>query len=429
MEYFQIPNGRISVSNSSYFIAIAVIVAVSVVTYITCRGELKENPAQTLRAEMPKVNQKSLNITTKGIFKKLGFATKWNIRDILRNKMRTIMGIAGITGCCMLLVCAFGMLDTMNNFIDTQFEKLYNFDYKLSLKTGYTNENFEKLTKEYGDSTSQTLGIEIKDGDKKESNNIFVDDSKGYVRFLNHNQEYIQLSNDGVFVTEKLAEINGYEIGDKITWHIYGDENYYESEIVGFDRDPQNQNIKITKEYFESLGLEYKADTIYTNSDLSNIKEIEGIEIIQDKKALEEGMNNMINTMKTVVILLIMVASVLGGVIIYNLGILSFTEKQYQFATMKVLGFQNKKIKKIYVKQNNWITVISILLGLPLGFYMTAFIFKMALSDTYDFSAKIKTISYIYGILGTYIVSYIFSKILAKKVDKIDMVTSLKGNE
>lgn len=164
----------------------------------------------------------------------------------------------------------------------------------------------------------------------------------------------------------------------------------------------------------------------YTKKEM---KEIDGIEIIQDKNALKEGMDNMINTMKTMIVLLIIVAAILGGVIIYNLGILSFTEKQYQFATLKVLGFKDKKIKKIYVKQNNWITIISIILGLPLGFYMVDFIFKMALAESYDFSAKIGILSYIYAIIGTYIVSFIFSKILAKKINKIDMVTSLKGNE
>lgn len=360
----------------------------------------------------------------------MGFSSKWNIRDIIRNKMRTLMGIAGMAGCCMLLVCAFGMLDTMKNFIDIQFEKLYNFDYKLTLKSEYTEDMLDKITAEYGNNTSKTLGIEVKNGDTREANNIFVDDSNGYVRFIKHNGEFMELSSDdGVYVTEKLAKNKGYKIGDKISWHIYGDDKYYESEIVGFDRDPQNQNIKMTRKYLESLGIEYKPDAVYTNKDLSNTKEIDGVEIIQDKQALEDGMNSMINTMKTMIILLIVIASILGGVIIYNLGILSFTEKQYQFATLKVLGFKDSKIKKIYIKQNNWITIISIILGLPLGAYMTSFIFKMALAETYDFSSHIKLLSYIWAIVGTFIVSYIFSKILAKKVDKIDMVTSLKGNE
>lgn len=54
-------------------------------------------------------------------------------------------------------------------------------------------------------------------------------------------------------------------------------------------------------------------------------------------------MNNMLETMKTMIVLIIVVAIILGVVIIYNLGILSYLEKQYQFATLKVLGFKDKQ--------------------------------------------------------------------------------------
>ena len=427
--YFEVPNGKIVVSNGSFIVSGIVVAIVSFVTYLTCRGELKENAAETLRNEIPKVKQSTINITTKGFFKKMNFSSKWNFRDILRNKMRTFMGIAGITGCCMLLVCAFGMLDTMNNFIAMQFEELYNFDYKMSLKNNYSDEELEKLKNKYGDRNSEILQIEIKNGDVKEANNIFVDNSDGFVRFLDHDEKYIDLKDDGVFVTEKLAEQKDYKIGDTITWHIYGEDKFYDSIIVGFDRDPQNQNVKMTKKYLESLGIEYNPDTIYSNEDLHDTKTIEGVEIIQNIDSIKAGMLDMLNTMKSMIILIIIVAAILGSVIIYNLGILSFTEKQYQFATLKVLGFSDKKIKQIYIKQNNWIAIISIIIGLPLGFYMTDFIFKMALADTYDFCAKINLISYIYGAIGTYIVSRVMSRKLAKKVDTIDMVTSLKGNE
>ena len=429
MEYFQIPNGHAVVVPSSFAVAAFVIFIISVVTYFTCRSELKDSPAETLREKMPKVKVNSLNITSKGIFKNIKFASKWNLRDILRNKIRTFMGIVGITGCTIILVCSFGMFDTLKQFINWQFNDLYNFKYKLSINDGVSDKRLEELLKEYGDSTSQTLGIEIENGDKKEANNIFVTDAKDYVRFTGADNEFINLRDDGVYVTQKLAENKGYKIGDKIKWHIYGDDKYYETEIVGFDRDPQNQNVKMTKRFLEKLGLEYREDTIYTNADLSDIKEIDGIEIIQNKTMLEEGMSNMLNTMQTMIILLIVVAAVLGSVILYNLGILSFTEKQYQFATLKVLGFKNKQIKKIYVKQNNWLTYVSIIIGLPLGYALTDIIFKMALSDGFDMQAHIKILSYIYAAIGTMVVSFVTSHILARKVKKIDMVTSLKGNE
>ena len=185
----------------------------------------------------------------------------------------------------------------------------------------------------------------------------------------------------------------------------------------------------MTRKYAEELGLTYKADSVYTNYDLSNTTEIEGVKTIQGIETLKQGMQSMLQTMKMMIVILILVSAILGFVIIYNLGILSFSEKQYQFATLKVLGFKDKQIKKIFIKQNIWITIVAIILGLPLGFIMTDYIFKAALGDNYDFSAKINFVSYLYAILGTYIVSWVVNKVLSKKVKSIEMVTSLKANE
>ena len=431
MSFFEIPNGVPIIKNDSYIVALLVVLCVSFVTYFATRKILKEKTAETLRNEIPKVKSNSLNITTVGIFKKMSFNTKWNIRDMFRNKARTITGIVGVTACAMLIVCSLGMLNSMNYFIDLQFNRIFNFDYKLSLKSNINTDELKELIDKYGDNTSESLYIEIKDKDgNKESNNIFVTDAKDYVRFVDNKDKFIKLGNDdGIYVTYKLAKTKGYKIGDEITWHISGDNNYHTSKIVGFNKDPQNQNVTATRKYLESLGVEYKPDSLYTNEDLSNTKEITNVEVISNIDELKEGMNGMLQTMKTMIALIIVIAVILGVVIIYNLGILSYTEKQYQFATLKVLGFKDKQIKKIFIKQNNIIAIISIILGLPAGFYLTDWLFKTAIEESYDFGAHINIETYIIAAIGTFVISYIVSNILAKKIKKIDMVTSLKGNE
>ncbi len=431
MDFFEIPNGAPTMDITSYYVAIIVILIVGLITYITGRSILKENPAETLRTKIPSIKGHALNITKRGIFKKLSFSSKWNVRDILRNKMRTFMGLAGVVGCAALIVCSFGMLDSMNFFVKLQFEDLYNFDYKLNIKEDITNKELKIIYDKYGDNTSESLGIEIKDkSGKRESNNIFVTDAGNYVRFVdNKNKIKSKPSDDGVYVTYKLASNKGYKLGDKITWHIYGDDKYYTSKIVGFNKDPQNQNVSMTRKYLESLGIEYKPDALYTNNDLSKTKEIKNIETIQDINSLKEGMTGMLSMMKTMLIMIISIAILLGGIIIYNLGILSYTEKQYQFATLKVLGFKDKQIERIFVKQNNWIAILSIIIGLPGGYYLTDWLFKTAIEEHYDFGACISFKTYVISAIGTFIVSYVVSKFLARKIKKIDMVTSLKGNE
>ena len=133
--------------------------------------------------------------------------------------------------------------------------------------------------------------------------------------------------------------------------------------------------------------------------------------------------------MKSMIVIIIGVAVILGMVIIYNMGVLSYSEKQYQFATLKVLGFNDKKIKSIFVKQNNWIAIVSIIIGLPAGQWLTEWLFKAALDEQFDFGTHINPETFIIGAIGTYLVSYVVSKFLAKKIKKIDMVSSLKGNE
>ena len=431
MAFFEIPNGHPSMNVSCYYVTGIVIFAVALITFITCRSILKENPAETLRTKIPNVKGKALDITKKGLFKHLSFTSIWNLRDILRNKMRTFMGLAGVACCCALIVCSFGMLDSMNFFVKLQFVDLYNFDYKLNIKEGISSEEYNELYDKYGSNTSQSLGIEIKDKDgKRESNNILVTDAGDYLRFVDHkNRLKEKPTDDGVYVTYKLADSKGYKIGDQIEWHIYGDNKYYKSKIIGFNKDPQNQNISMTKKYLESLGIDYKPDALYTNNDLSKTKEIKNIETIQNINSLKEGMTGMLSMMKTMLVMIIGIAILLGSVIIYNLGILSYTEKEYQFATLKVLGFKDKQIKNIFIKQNNWIALVSIIIGLPLGFYLTDWLFKTAIEEHYDFCAFITIRTYIIAAIGTFIVSYLVSKFLARKIKKIDMVTSLKGNE
>lgn len=430
MDYFEVPNGVPVVKPLSYLVALLVVMVVSFITYLTCRKELFKKPAEALRNEVPNVKVSSFNLSTKGIFKKLNFSSKWNYRDILRNKFRTVTAVVGIVGCCMLIVCAFGMLNSMNHFIKLQFEDLYNFNYKLSLNTNIKDDELKVLTDKYGDNTSETLTIETKIGKEREANTIFVTNAGNLVRFQNENGEFIKINkNDGVYVTRKLADQKNLKVGDTIKWHMYGVNKYYESKIVGLTKDPQVQNLTMTKEYLESLDIDYKPDSLYTNTDLKGVKDIKNVSLVQDIDELKNSLESMLSMMKSMIMLIIVFAIGLGAIIIYNMGILSYSEKQYQFATLKVLGFSDKKIKKIFVQQNNWITVLSIIIGLPTGYYMTSWIFKSVIADNYDFSAYINLSTYLIAIIGTILVSTIVSRMLSKKVNKIDMVSSLKANE
>ena len=429
MEYYEIPYYSIVTIPLVYEVAVGIVIIITAVTYLSCRKILKEPAATALRIERPKVKVKENSFTTKKIFSKMSLSTKWNIRDIARSKARTLMAVVGIAGCTMLVVTAFGMLDSMKSYVSWEFGVINNFEYKLSLSTDYTDSQYDEIISKYGNNTSKTIPIEFKNNEELFIKPLTINDSNGLLQVTDHNRIPFTMKNDGLYITEKMAQINNLKVGDTVEWHIIGSDNWYNTKITGLNRDPQAQQFNCTKIFFDTLSEEYKADSVYTNSDLSNIKEIAGVNTIQTKKNLEDGMNSMLNMMYSLIFVLIAVSIILAVVIIYNLGIMSFTEKEYQFATLKVLGYKDKQIKKIFVKQNIWIGIFAIVIALPLGNLMTDFIFKNAIGDSYDFEAKIKYTTFLLSSIGTFIVVYIVNQFLARKIKKIDMVSSLKGNE
>lgn len=91
MEYYEIPYYNIVTIPLVYYVAIGVVVVITLVTYLSCRKILKEPAAQALRIERPKVKIRENSIWDNKIFDILSLSAKWNLRDIARSKARTIM--------------------------------------------------------------------------------------------------------------------------------------------------------------------------------------------------------------------------------------------------------------------------------------------------------------------------------------------------
>lgn len=65
----------------------------------------------------------------------------------------------------------------------------------------------------------------------------------------------------------------------------------------------------------------------------------------------------------------------------------------------------------------------------PLGYLLAEYLFKVAIEEHCDFSTYITLRSYLISSIVTYITTYIVSLRFAKRINKIDMVSSLKSNE
>ncbi|MCR2021115.1 ABC transporter permease, partial [Blautia pseudococcoides] len=111
-----------------------------------------------------------------------------------------------------------------------------------------------------------------------------------------------------------------------------------------------------------------------------------------------------------------------------NLGILYYTERFREFATLKVLGFKSKRIRSLMVSQNIWLTLIGAILGIPIGFLVLSYMTN-TLGDNLDMTPKVFGSSILICFTGTILVSLLVNLLLANNIKKIDMVSALKSIE
>ena len=121
-------------------------------------------------------------------------------------------------------------------------------------------------------------------------------------------------------------------------------------------------------------------------------------------------------------------AILLGVVVLYNLGIMSYTERYREMATLKVVGFKDKKTGRLLIDQNMWLSLIGVVIGIPLGILTLDYLLK-ALAGEYEMSLTVSAVTYIISVMLTFGMSLPVSLMVARKNKKIDMVEALKGAE
>ena len=98
--------------------------------------------------------------------------------------------------------------------------------------------------------------------------------------------------------------------------------------------------------------------------------------------------DSFIGIMNVMVGILVAAAALLGVVVLYNLGVMSYLERNRELTTLKILGFRDKQIGRPLISQNIWLTVIGVVIGLPAGVWVLWYLCK-ELASEYELSVYV----------------------------------------
>ena len=423
--YMDLPYWKLHMPLFCVFVMIGILAALTLIGFLSVKSMLRGTAADALRPYTPK-KMKNLAIEKTRLWKKFSFGTRWNMRDIMRHKSRTLMSLLGIIGCTVLMAGALGMQDTMDAFLSDYYDTAMNYASRVYV-TNASEETIGKIGEKYSADSSASLSVEI--GDKGVSLDIY-EIKNDTVRFLNKKGKLINLENDGAYVCRRIADEYKLKAGSTFTVSPYGTDKEYNltvKEVIC----SSTESISITKEYAAACGISgYKIDSLYTQATktaLQNDELTKNFEI-QDKDSIVESFETFTSLLNLSVTVLITAAIVLGVVVLYNLGVMSYTERYREMATLKVVGFKDKKIARLLIGQNMWVTVIGVVLGLPLAAGTLNYLVK-ELASEYEMRVVMGWKTFLISTVLTFAVSLVVSIFVSKKNKKIDMVEALKGAE
>lgn len=89
---------------------------------------LGESAASLLLPAAPKSGRRILLERAAFVWRRMGFSQKVAARNVFRYKARMAMTVAGVAGCCGLMLCGFGVQNKLDGFVEAQYGGIYAYD-------------------------------------------------------------------------------------------------------------------------------------------------------------------------------------------------------------------------------------------------------------------------------------------------------------
>jgi len=418
----------------------------ALVTIVACDRELKQTPASLLRPLPPKHGQQIFLEKISFIWKRLSFTWKITLRNMFRYKRRAFMTIVGVAGCAALLLVAFGVHDGMSGIVQKQYGDIVKYDNMIIL-----NDETQTINGELKALLDQQQIIDpllIKQSAYRVDINqkildfylIIPQENELFEKYFNLKSkitdENVVLNNGEVVITQRIAAVYGLGRGDTLTIKD-SDNKFYDLIITDVVENYVSNYIYINAPtYVEIFENPVAFNAIVSNhiaADETKLAEnlIDGdfaTTVVFSNDAVEKANDNL-GSLNGVIILVLIIASILALVVLYNLTAINISERTREIATLKVLGFRDGETNAYIYREAFLLTGISIGVGLILGVLLHSFVLNIVEINAISLYRNIHWLSFILSATMTLIFSVCMQIITYFKLKKIDMIQSLKNTE
>lgn len=432
-----------SISLMTFLISVGVTL---LATLSVCLQELVSTPSVLMRPKAPKAGKRILMERMPFIWKRLNFNHKVTMRNLFRYKKRFWMSVIGIAGCTALIMLGFGVKNSVSDIIPSQYEEVYKYDALIKL-----NSNVED-TKKVENKIKRIEGVHNLTGAYRQnvtvlgnsedyySTMIVYDNADEIKNFINFNdyktKKKIILSDDGVVISQKLAEKLGVKKGENMTFSY--DNTKYTVKVSNIVQQYVSHQVYMSKTFYENLtGTKSSASILYVdmNTKKSNIKTLKNyldhhnIGSMERLTASLDEFQQRMSSLNIIVAILSGCAALLCFIVLYNLTNINIGERKGEIATIKVLGFRRKEYCDYIFRENIILSLIGASFGMFFGYFLHRFVVLTVEMDNMLFIRTMPLYIYLIAFGMTVGFTIIINLAMRHILDQVDMVESLKSIE
>ncbi len=401
------------------------------VCFLVIHKEISLSPSESMRNETISFKKKKKESGKKKTPAKLSLSMAF--RNIRVDKLKSAMVVAGVFGCTALLLCGFGIEDTLDKGISNDL----NLFYSSSLTFAYSSPR-------KGDSDLKTINEDIVDVDQYGSYLTTAQyNGKSLsttLRLFNDEHPYFkaELPEKGkIAISYKLTEELGVKEGDTLTF-TYSSQTldvvvgtvykaFAVNGVFGLFNDPLFSSIAETTYTGGWAQIREGASANSVKEALTD--EVSYLSSVRTQQDTVDQINSVMNGIRIMTNAVKVFAILLALVVLYNLALLNFRQRNRDIATLKVLGFSKYEIALSLILETMSLTCLGIFLGFFAGYpfmYAVLFVNRVPLVQ---FMYTVAPLSYLYAFLLTFLSSFLVNLYLSLLTGKVKMVESLKSVE
>jgi putative ABC transport system permease protein len=355
---------------------------------------------------------------------------KMALRNIAVKPARGVMTAVGIAGCVALLVCGFGIGDTVQNSIDHELGVQFTYDVAgpvaMEARDAFTETaaGLKADGKIEACEIYKTFFMSAKtDGGRAKDIRVYALPDGAELTTIRPENKTI--------MSRAVAQDLGLKAGDSVTLTAAG--NLYRVTVDELVDSSFTKGIFVRDDGrfdagFYTLNAWIKTD----NADaalLDALNAVNGAGGMQTMQSVREHVDSVVSSIDAIQLTLTVFAVLLSVTVLYNLSLLAIKERSRDIATLKVLGFTPGQIGLSLLYEILILAAVGTAVGLLLGYPVTLLVMGINKIEALTFLYCVSPLSFVYSAAISLVTALFINLLFRRPIRKIHMVESLKSVE